>query len=166
MVHTRGSGILTPLLLFSNLLIIVSSMIVLGITAWFIDIIKDSGGRHLTYLIVVATLTLLVYPVALLLSRSDARRGYLHPLNLIFSYLWLAAFVVATDSYADTMCLGAFAGPFGRCAYKHTVMAFSFIPFFFAAVNVLAEGHYAGRVAGDPAVGTKHHSTDNRAAVV
>jgi len=167
MVHSRGAGILTPLLLVSNLIIIASSLIVLGITAWFIDLLKSSGGRHLTYLIVVATLTLLVYPVALLLSRSDARRGFLHPLNLVFSYLWLAAFVVATDSYADTMCLGAVSAPFGRCAYKHTVMAFSFLAFFFSAINVLADGHATTRAVGDPVVGSKHrHSADNRGAVV
>lgn len=165
MVHERGSGVLTPLLVFSNIVIIVSSIIVLGITAWFIDLIDDSGGRHLTYLLVVAIMTLLAYPVALFLSRSDARHGFLHPLNLVFSYLWLAAFVVGTDSYADHYCLRLFAGPFGRCAYKHTVMAFSFIAFFFSFVNVLAEAHLSG--PDDAVVGTKQpHSTDNRAAVV
>lgn len=165
MARTRGSGILTPLLIFSNLVIIVSSIIVLSITAWFISLLGNSGGRHLTYLLVVAIVTLLAYPVALLLSRSDARRGYLHPFNLIFSYLWLAAFVVGTDSYADHYCLRLFAGPFGRCAYKHTVMAFSFIAFFFSFVNVLAEAHLSG--PDDAVVGTKQlHSTDNRAAVV
>ncbi|KAH8844548.1 hypothetical protein MCOR27_007251 [Pyricularia oryzae] len=144
----------------------VAAAIVMGITAYFVHtertVFGYDGGRHLVYTLVVAVLTVIVYPVVLFLSRGDhGNRGRLMPVNLVFSYLWLAAFVVNTDDWAANNC--RVSRPFtginndgdNLCGHKHSVMAFSFLAFFFTAINTAAEGFFARR--GDAAYVDKRH---------
>jgi hypothetical protein len=70
--------------------------------------------------------TLLTFTaVGLVLVKSY--KGYLFPLHLIFSYLWLTAFIFAAQDYEYNQC--RFHSPvwLGGCSLKRTLQAFAFI---------------------------------------
>lgn len=54
-------------------------------------------------------------------------KGYLMPLNLVFSYLWLTSFIFAVQDWGQNgRC--RYVGPGrGHCGLKKTVAAFSFL---------------------------------------
>lgn len=130
----------------SALLAWISAVIVLGITAWFRSM-SDGAGRHLHYQLTVAALTVALWPAVAFLSRRagsgpvTGMRRHVPFLALAFSYLWLAAVVVSIDDWAESAC--HWTWPPGRCAYKHTVIAFNFLAFFFTYATVLLESVYA-----------------------
>ncbi|RYP93227.1 hypothetical protein DL770_000702 [Monosporascus sp. CRB-9-2] len=114
---------LSPFLLFSNIVIWCSAVIVMGIVSYFISQSTYAVGRLLIYTEVIAVLTVAFFVASFLLGKSP---GYSLLFNIIFSYLWLVAVVFTAESWSHS----------GAGALAHTVEAFSFIAFFFLVFNI------------------------------
>jgi len=117
---------LSPFFLFTNLVIWVSAVIVMGILSYFISL-NNNQGTHIIYEEVIAVLTVAFFVLSFFLG---SRPGHTLLFNLIFSYLWLVAVVFTADDFT-----------YSDSALAHTVEAFSFIAFFFLFFNVLYDWH-------------------------
>jgi hypothetical protein len=65
-----------------------------------------------------------LYLIAVVLPALKSYRGYMSPLNLILSYLWLTALIFAAQDYAGGRCRSRIPGYNSRCGLKHTILAF------------------------------------------
>lgn len=54
-------------------------------------------------------------------------RGYMLPLNLILSYLWLTSLIFSAHDYSGRRCIFHSPPLLNRCRLKHTVQAFQII---------------------------------------
>jgi len=117
---------LSPFLLFSNILIWVSAVIVMGILSYFISV-NNHQGNHIIYEEVIAVLTVAFFVFGFLLGDYP---GYTLMFNLIFSYLWLVSVVFTASDFT-----------YSNSPLDETVEAFSFIAFFFLLFNVLYDWH-------------------------
>lgn len=73
-----------------------------------------------------ATITLGIWSVTMFLPLFKSYKGYMLPVNLIFSYLWLTSFIFSAQDWTDNRC--RFVGPgLGHCGLKRTVAAFNFL---------------------------------------
>lgn len=127
-----------PALLATHALHLISSLIVLGISAYFIANFRHN--THLRYWVSIAAVDSLLYIPLLFLSATRNYKGYTAPLTLIFSYLWLTAFIFASQDYDFN------GGPFAnspafvaKSALKKTLEAFAFIAFFTNLVGFILE---------------------------
>ncbi|KAI1452388.1 hypothetical protein F4805DRAFT_447580 [Annulohypoxylon moriforme] len=129
-----------PFFLFSNVLIWVSAVIVMGILSYFISLNNNVPGR-IIYEEVISVLTVAFFLISFILGTYP---GYILLFNIIFSYLWLVSVVFAAEDWSYE-----YAG-----ALPHTVEAFSFIAFFFLLFNVISDWHrgYGGHVRTTSAV--------------
>jgi len=112
---------MAPFFLASNILVWISAVIVMGICSFFLS----TGAKYtaLIYEEVISVLTVAFFLAAFFLGTNP---GYILLFNLIFSYLWLVAVVFTSQQWAESSYdLGL------------TVMAFSYIAFFFLFFNVL-----------------------------
>lgn len=116
----------------------ISSLIVLGITAWAVR-----GTKTLTVIfsLVVAVLTPIVYGITLSTSCITRRRRW-HILPLLvtdtaLSYLWLTAFVFLALNFNNVSCSVHLWNRQTVCSRKYSAEAFSFIAFF-ATLTALA----------------------------
>lgn len=147
-----------PLILANHTLHLISSIIVLGISAYFIN--KFSHNTHLVYWVTIAAIDTFLYIPALFLPFVKSYKGYLAPLAWIFSYLWLTAFIFSAQDY-NYGCV-AHSPPFvNKCSLKKTLEAFAFLAFFTNLVGVVLEGRlwdiqrFKGRHTPDA---DKHHT--------
>ncbi|PON25135.1 hypothetical protein TGAM01_v205821 [Trichoderma gamsii] len=85
-----------------------------------------------------AVITMVVYLVGAIAPCLPKYGGILAPLHLVFSYLWLVAFVFASLSWSHNRCRNSFPAP-GNCSKKHAIQAWLFIGFFFILCNLLIE---------------------------
>jgi hypothetical protein len=122
----------------SHILTWISSAIVVGITGYFLD--NYAHGTHLIYEITIAALTLAFWLPAIVLPFTKTYRHYFIPMNLIFSYLWLTAFIFTAQdySYGAAGC-DATAPAGGHCTLKKTSYAFTFLAFFFTLPALIAD---------------------------
>ncbi|KAK0732912.1 hypothetical protein B0T26DRAFT_736054 [Lasiosphaeria miniovina] len=129
--RTTHAG-LSPFLTFSNVIIWISAVIVMGILSYLISL-DNNQGDHVIYEEVISVLTVAFFLVSFFIG---AYHGFVLFFNLIFSYLWLVAvaFTASDFTHSDSALL-------------HTVEAFSFIAFFFLFFNVVYDWHY-GYVRG------------------
>ncbi|KAJ4345781.1 uncharacterized protein N0V89_011916 [Didymosphaeria variabile] len=134
----RADRTLRPLLLANHALHFASSVIVLGISGYFIA--KFDANTHLRYWIGVAAVDTFFYLPSLFLPLVKTYKGYLAPLALTLSYLWLIAFVFASQDY-DYNGGQMFNSPAGvdKPGLKRTLEAFAFIAFFTSLVGFFAE---------------------------
>ncbi|KAK3361371.1 hypothetical protein B0T24DRAFT_599096 [Lasiosphaeria ovina] len=63
------------------------------------------------------------------LPALKAYRGYLLPLNLALSYLWLTSVIFSSQDYSGHRCYYNSPPLVNRCGLKHTVQAFNIIGF-------------------------------------
>jgi len=120
---------LTAILLFQW----ISSIIVLGIVAYFIN--NYDEGEHLVYEIVIAAINAWAYGVGLFFPFIKIYKGYSVPVHLVFSYLWLTSFIFTAQDYNWHSCSAN--APFGgKCSKKHALEAFTFLAFFFTFVAI------------------------------
>ncbi|CAG7938562.1 unnamed protein product [Penicillium nalgiovense] len=109
----------------------VSSLIVLGITAWAV---RDTKTLTVIFPLVVAVLTPIVYGITL--STSCIARGHrwhVLPLLLtdaVISYLWLTAFIFLALKFNQVSCTVHLWNNETVCSRKYSVESFSFIAFF------------------------------------
>ncbi len=52
--------------------------------------------------------------------------GYMLPLTLALSYLWLTSLIFTSQDYSGGRCRGGYY-EYSRCSLKHTVQAFEII---------------------------------------
>jgi len=116
----------------------ISSIIVLGIAAYFIA--KFSHNTHLVYWVTVAAIDAILYIPALVLPAVKSYKGYLAPAAWIFSYLWLTAFIFAAQDYSSGRCTAHSPAFVNKCGLKRTLEAFAFIAFFTSLVGQILEG--------------------------
>ena len=110
----------------NNFLILTSSAIITGILSHFIRR-YHARGTHLIYQEVIAVITLFLYLFAMFLPALKAYRGYLLPLNLALSYLWLTSLIFSSQDYSGSRCHYN-SPPFqGHCRLKHAVQAFNIL---------------------------------------
>ena len=61
------------------------------------------------------------------LPALKAYRGYLLPLNMALSYLWLTSLIFSSQDYSGRRCYYNSPPLVNHCGLKHTVQAFSII---------------------------------------
>lgn len=113
-------------LIANHALHFISSVIVLGIASYFIAAYTHT--THLRYWVGLSAADILLYTPALFLPFVKSYKGYLAPFALVFSYLWLIAFVFAVQDYNYNW--GPWwTGPrvLGKNGLKRTLEAFAFL---------------------------------------
>ncbi|OAA35901.1 MARVEL-like domain protein [Cordyceps fumosorosea ARSEF 2679] len=140
----------------NHLIVWVSSLIVTGILSYFLSKYSLSNNTHVIYEEVIAVITLAFWIPAMVLPIVGKYGGHLWPFNLIFSYLWLTAFIFSAQDWSRGRC--TFSDFFSRCGLKRTVIAFNFFAFFFLFCNVVVENrlYYRHRNEGVTAPMTGH----------
>ena len=122
----RSNKMHRPALLANHALHFISSLIVLGIAAYFIS--AYTHNTHLRYWVGLSAADILLYTPALFLPFMKSYKGYLAPFALIFSYLWLIAFVFSSQDY-NYNGGQLYNSPRGanKPGLKYTLEAFAFI---------------------------------------
>ncbi|SPQ23520.1 2eef0542-c2e9-454b-85f2-4cf1b8fa609f [Thermothielavioides terrestris] len=125
------SGFLTgriarTLLGLNNFIILASSTILTGILSYLLHR-SSFRGTHLVYNEVIAVLTLFFYLIAMVLPALKAYHGYMLPLNLALTYLWLTSLIFSSQDYSGGRCRYFSPPGVGRCGLKHTAQAFFII---------------------------------------
>ncbi|KAF1349484.1 hypothetical protein EJ07DRAFT_139910 [Lizonia empirigonia] len=134
----RSNRLHRPLLAANHALHLISSLIVLGISAYFIH--KYTRNTHLVYWVALAAIDVFLYIPALALPALKTYKGYLAPLAWILSYLWLTAFIFAAQDYEHNGGCAVNSPRFvNKCSLKRTLEAFAFIAFFTSLVGTLLE---------------------------
>ncbi|EGO53902.1 hypothetical protein NEUTE1DRAFT_124309 [Neurospora tetrasperma FGSC 2508] len=87
----------------NDALILASSAIVTGILAHFIRKYHERG-THVIFEEVIAVVTLFLYLFAIFAPALKGYRGYLLPLNLALSYLWLTNLIFSSQDYSGHRC--------------------------------------------------------------
>ncbi|KAL2173289.1 uncharacterized protein P884DRAFT_169296, partial [Thermothelomyces heterothallicus CBS 202.75] len=144
------------LLGLNNLMILSSSAILTGILSYFLH--RGYRSTHLVYNEVIAVITLFFYLFAVVLPALKSYRGYMLPLNLLLTYLWLTSLIFSSQDYSGGRCRwNAGIGRIAHCGLKHAVQAFHIIGFCFLLFNTILEAlmwanHWRSREggAGDP----------------
>jgi hypothetical protein len=131
------------LLGLNNFIILASSAIITGILSHFLHH-YPYRDTHLVYQEVIAVLTLFFYLFAMITPAFKSYRGYLLPLDLILTYLWLTSLIFSSQDWAGGRCVtsppwgttssvpGTVPGTFvntldPHCRLKHAVQAFNII---------------------------------------
>ncbi|KAL7922551.1 hypothetical protein ACQKWADRAFT_292763 [Trichoderma austrokoningii] len=122
----------------NHLMVLISSIINTGLVSWFLSK-YDYRGVDIVYQEVITVITLGFWLVASVLPLIGRYRGYLAPLNLVFSYLWLTSFIFSSQDWSSGKCGFGKPGQ-GHCSRKHAIDAFNFLAFFFLLSNTVVEG--------------------------
>ncbi|KAK4245131.1 hypothetical protein C7999DRAFT_34529 [Corynascus novoguineensis] len=133
------------LLSFNNFIILASSAILVGILSYFLN--WGYRSTHLIYNEVIAVVTLFFFLFAMVLPALKSYHGYMLPLNLALTYLWLTSLIFSSQDYSGGRCRPL------RCGLKHTIQAFFIIGFCFLFFNTILEAlmwasHRRNRLAG------------------
>jgi hypothetical protein len=72
-------------------------------------------------------LTVFFYLIAMVLPALKSYRGYMLPLNLALTYLWLTSLIFSSQDYSGNRCRSYYSVAVSRCGLKHTVQAFHII---------------------------------------
>jgi hypothetical protein len=147
MVSVSASS-LKLLLVGSHFMQWASAVIVMGITSYYIA--KFSDGQHLKYEEIISTMVTAFYLPSFVVPFLKSYRSYYLPLDFIFSYLWLTAFIFEAQDYNEKPC-SAFAPPGATdCGLKHASESFVFLAFFFTLTSLILEGaSWGNRQAAD-----------------
>ncbi|OAK99426.1 might be a transmembrane protein [Phaeosphaeriaceae sp. SRC1lsM3a] len=135
-----------------NLMTWISSIIVVGITGYFLKAYPHD--QHLIFEMCISAIVLGIWLPSFVVPVLKSYKAYYAPLNFIFSYLWLTAFVFAAQDYNESQC--ELNAPFGgSCNLKLTSEAFIFLAFFFTLVATGIDA-YAYTTAAVVAAGPVH----------
>ena len=115
-----------PVLMANHAFHFISSIIVLGISAYLIN--AYTSNTHLRYWVALAAVDIVLYTPALFLPAMKSYKGYLAPLAMVFSYLWLIAFVFSSQdyNYNGGQLYNSPAGA-NKPHLKYTLEAFAFL---------------------------------------
>jgi len=131
--HTalRGSSV------FCYIMTWISAIVVTGLVSNFLERFS-SRGVDIVYMEVIAVITMVVYLIGMIAPCLPKYGGYLAPLHLVFSYLWLTAFIFAAQDWSHNRCRNSIPRS-GLCSRKHAIEAFNFLAFFFILCNLIIE---------------------------
>ncbi|KAJ5241541.1 uncharacterized protein N7469_003132 [Penicillium citrinum] len=128
-----------PFLFAVRLLLWISAVITLGLTAWVVAHLK---GYRAIFTLVIAVLTTVFYIPALFTACMHRNRGYMLPLDIIFYALWLSAFifVAQTDDFLGGSGCSFFIWDLNTsCKRRNAIEAFSFLSFFWTFCGLCLE---------------------------
>ncbi|OJJ50712.1 hypothetical protein ASPZODRAFT_56943 [Penicilliopsis zonata CBS 506.65] len=132
-----SSALTRPLLLVTRALQWSSAVIVMGITSYFIK--KGPRGQHTTYWEIIATISVVFFlPAFVSPFMPKMLSKFVLAIDLVFSYLWLTAFIFAAQDYNQNIC-SADSPPGVKCSLKKANEAFIFLAFFFTLVGLVLE---------------------------
>ncbi|KAL4900833.1 hypothetical protein BDW74DRAFT_161182 [Aspergillus multicolor] len=114
-----------PVMLLVRALQWASAVIVMGITSYFIS--KGPRGQHIIYQEVIAVTSVVFFlPAFLSPFMPNMLSRFVFIIDVIFSYLWLTAFIFAAQDYNWHNCYFN-APPFMACGRKKANEAFIFL---------------------------------------
>ncbi|CAG8938571.1 unnamed protein product [Penicillium salamii] len=127
----------------AHILQCISSIVVLGITAWAV---RETKTLTVIFSLVIAVLTPVVNGITLSTS-CIANRYRWHVLPLILtdaaiSYLWLTSFIFLAENFNQVSCSVHLWNRQTVCSRKYAAEAFSFIAFFTSFGALLFEVLY------------------------
>ncbi|KJZ78744.1 hypothetical protein HIM_02135 [Hirsutella minnesotensis 3608] len=158
---------LRALVMFNHLMVFISAAIVTGLVSYFLAR-NPYRDAHIIFQEVVAVVTLFFWMFGMFLPLMERYRGYMMPLSLVMSYLWLTSFIFSAQDWSGNRCW--YNTPwFGNCRRKHTVEAFNFIALFFLLCNIVAEAFLLRRSRADHIAvkdGPASRRSDNSASAV
>ncbi|GFF49450.1 hypothetical protein IFM58399_08558 [Aspergillus lentulus] len=132
-----SSAVARPLQLITRVLQWSSAVIVMGITSYFIHL--GPRGQHLIYQEVISTLSVAFFLPAFISPFMPTALGkFVLAIDVIFSYLWLTAFIFAAQDYNEQNCYFN-SPPFVDCSKKKANEAFIFLAFFFTFAGMFLE---------------------------
>ncbi|KAF4267292.1 hypothetical protein KXW98_007766 [Aspergillus fumigatus] len=132
-----SSSVARPLQLITRLIQWSSAVIVMGITSYFIHL--GPRGQHLIYQEVISTLSVAFFlPAFISPFMPTALSKFVLAIDVIFSYLWLTAFIFAAQDYNEQNCYFN-SPPFVGCSKKKANEAFIFLAFFFTFAGMFLE---------------------------
>ncbi|CCC05066.1 hypothetical protein SMACR_07723 [Sordaria macrospora] len=137
-VTDTAQRLLRTWLSLNNALILSSSAIITGILAHFIRKYHERG-THVIFQEAIAVVTLFLYLFAMFAPALKGYRGYLLPLNLALSYLWLTNLIFSSQDYSGHRCHYHSPAHRGHCSLKHAVQAFNILGFTSLLSSVVAE---------------------------
>ncbi|KAL5335094.1 membrane-associating domain-containing protein [Aspergillus crustosus] len=152
-----------PILLATRSLQWASAVIVMGITSYFLA--KGPRGQHLIYQEVIAVTSVVFFlPAFVSPFMPNTLSRFVFFIDVIFSYLWLTAFIFAAQDYNWRNCY--FNSPRGMgCSRKRANEAFIFLAFIFTLIGMLGELYslWSYRRENAPPVVEKHgeHGTSH-----
>ncbi|KAI9926137.1 hypothetical protein ASPWEDRAFT_622364 [Aspergillus wentii DTO 134E9] len=131
------SAIARPLQLVTRAMQWISAVIVMGITSYFIS--KGPRGQHIIYQEVIAVMSVAFFlPAFVSPFLPKALSKFVLAIDIIFSYLWLTAFIFAAQDYNWHSCF--VNSPFGlSCSKKKANEAFMFLTFIFTFFAIFLE---------------------------
>ncbi|KAJ5910640.1 hypothetical protein N7504_005283 [Penicillium tannophilum] len=114
-----------------------SAVIVLGLTSWFIS--QGPRGQHIIYQEVIAAFSVVCFiPAFISPFRPSILSKTVILVDVVFSYLWLTAFIFAAEDYNWHSCY--FNSPPGiSCGYKRANEAFIFLAFIMTFFGIFLE---------------------------
>ncbi|RAK99324.1 uncharacterized protein BO80DRAFT_128026 [Aspergillus ibericus CBS 121593] len=132
-----SSTVARPLQLVIRFMQWASAVIVMGITSYFIH--RGPRGQHIIYQEVISTMSVVFFlPAFVSPFLPKALSKFVLGIDVIFSYLWLTAFVFAAQDYNWRPCL--FNAPPGvSCSKKRANEAFIFLTFIFTFFAIFVE---------------------------
>ncbi|KAJ6115414.1 hypothetical protein N7486_001192 [Penicillium sp. IBT 16267x] len=120
-----------------------SAVIVLGLTSRFVN--QGPRGQHIIYQEVIAALSVVCFiPAFFSPFRPSSLSKIVILIDVVFSYLWLTAFIFAAQDYNWHSCY--FNSPPGvSCPRKKANEAFSFLAFILTFFGIFLEfaAHWA-----------------------
>jgi hypothetical protein len=132
-----SKSLLRPLQLITRVLQWCSAVIVMGITSYFIH--RGPRGQHIIYQEVISTMSVVFFlPAFLSPFLPKVVSGFVFFIDVIFSYLWLTAFIFAAQDYNWLEC-SFFSPPGLPCSRKYANEAFIFLAFIFTFFGMLLE---------------------------
>ncbi|KAL4877777.1 membrane-associating domain-containing protein [Aspergillus karnatakaensis] len=126
-----------PILLVTRAIQWASAVIVMGITSYFIK--RGPRGQHIIYQEVIAVTSVVFFlPAFVSPFMPNTLSRFVFIIDVIFSYLWLTAFIFAAQDYNWHNCY--FNAPPGLgCSRKKANEAFIFLAFIFTFFGMLGE---------------------------
>ncbi|KAJ5499454.1 hypothetical protein N7453_008505 [Penicillium expansum] len=114
-----------------------SAVIVMGLTSFFIN--RGPRGQHTIYQEVIAVLSVVFFLPAFISPFMPSSLGrFVLAIDVIFSYLWLTAFIFSAQDYSTRRCYHAI--PAGlNCKRKRANEAFIFLAFIFTFFGIFLE---------------------------
>ncbi|KAF7713963.1 Uncharacterized protein PECH_000750 [Penicillium ucsense] len=118
-----------PLQLFTRFMQWTSAVIVMGITSYFIH--RGPHSTHLIYQEVIAVLSVVFFlPAFASPFVPNSLSKFVLAIDIVFSYLWLTAFIFAAEDYNRKACY-VNSPPGFSCNKKYANEAFIFLAFIF-----------------------------------
>ncbi|KAJ5513799.1 hypothetical protein N7463_003351 [Penicillium fimorum] len=132
-----STSITRPLQLLIRFLQWSSAAIVMGLTSYFIH--RGPRGLGTTYQEIISTISVVFFLPAFVSPFLPSSLGKIvFAIDVVFSYLWLTAFIFAAQDYNKNNCHTAIPPSIG-CKHKYANEAFIFLAFIFTLFGMLLE---------------------------